>query len=200
MLAVTTSSWEEIAGRIEAALSEQFSAAPARASISFLGVDPIEVLRYREIDRLVYCSLGMARQPMTAAAESVVDIAGPRAELLLEVADDPDGGSADIWKSLAIFAAAPAVESVVYGPGMTVDSGRPLLPGSRCTGALVVESGIADIATPAGLVSVLKLVPATGPELAWARVHGVRELLKLMTAQRIDLLDPRRRSVDLAAA
>src|SRR4051812_30742220 len=102
------------------ALVEHFAHQPQRASVSFVGVDPIDVLRFEPIpgDR-AYVSLGMSRLPMTSAAESVHDDTGPRAELVLEL-HDPTDEFAEIWRRLAVLAAAPAVEAVVYVPGMTV--------------------------------------------------------------------------------
>ena len=41
-----------------------------RASVSFVGVDPIQVLRFEPIPgELAYLTLGMSALPMTAAAE-----------------------------------------------------------------------------------------------------------------------------------
>src|SRR5437764_13038837 len=68
---------------VEAALVDHFGHRPARASVSFVGVDPIEVLRFEPIPgERAYVSLGMARHPMTGAAASVLAENGPRAELL----------------------------------------------------------------------------------------------------------------------
>ena len=41
---------------------------------------------------------------------------GPRAELMLHLRDPADE-HADVWRRLAVLAAAPAVEGVVYGRG-----------------------------------------------------------------------------------
>src|SRR5262249_16359565 len=96
---------------------------------------------------------------------------------------------AEVWRQLAVLAAAPAVESVVYTPGMTVDLGQPLASGSRCTGAVVIDSPIEPVPTPLGSVAVLQLVPATSTELAWCRVHGSDALRERWSAQHVDLLD-----------
>jgi hypothetical protein len=193
--------WGNAAEQVVAVLNDRFGGPPARASISFLGVEPMEILRYRTESSTVFCSLGMARSPMTPADESLVDVGGPRAELLVEITSpEADSGQAEVdevWRALAIFAAAPSVEGVVYAPGTTVDSGRVLVRGSRCTGGLVLESGIPDVVTGLGLVTVLRLVPATADELAWARVHGARELQGRFDQQGTDTGDLLRGQVDL---
>ena len=124
---------------VDAALAEHFAQRPLRASVSFVGVDPIEVLRFEPIPgERAYLSLGMSRSPMSAADSSAMTADGPRAELMLHLRDEPDE-YADVWRQLAVLAAAPAVEGVVYRAGMTVDLGRPLAAGSVCTGAVVVD-------------------------------------------------------------
>ena len=160
-----------------------------RASVSFVGVEPIEVLRFEPVPgERAYVSLGMARRPMTGADESLQRHNGPRAELML-LLRDPTDEFADVWRRLAVLAAAPAVEGVVYAAGMTVDLGEPIVPSSRCTGGVVSASSIEDIATSAGAVCVLQVIPATSTELAWARVRGSAALLELWQAQQVDLLD-----------
>jgi hypothetical protein len=191
-----------VLSRVEAALDEHFAQRPARASISFLGVEPLEVLRYEPIPgETAYLSLGMSRRPMTSAAELIADAHGPRAELMLHLHSGAVGTDA-AWRALAVLAAAPVVEGVVYLPGMTVDTGEPLAPGSRCTGGLVVASPLepipVDDADPeAGEVEVLQLLPATSSELAWARVRGAEALRQLWESAECDLLDLGRQGVTL---
>lgn len=182
---------------VDAALRQHFGQAPVRASVSFLGVDPIEVLRFEPIpDERAYLSLGMARQPMTAASAAVQTADGPRAELMLLVRDGADE-HIDVWRQVALLAAAPAVEGVVYTSGMTVDLGQPLASGSRCTGGLVLEAPIAAIEATPGPVAVLQIVPATATELAWCRVHGSSALQQRWADRETDLLDLRRAAVAL---
>jgi hypothetical protein len=182
---------------VEQALVEHFGSRPQRASVSFVGVDPIELLRFEPIPgERAYLSLGMARHPMTGAAESVVAAGGPRAELMLHVRD-PTDRHADIWRRLAVLAAAPAVEGVVYTGGMSVDLGEALAPGSACTGVLVAESGVAAIDAGDGPVSILQVVPATSTELAWCRVRGSAALRERWAQSGTDLLDLGRRAVAL---
>ena len=182
---------------VDRALVEHFAHAPQRASVSYVGVDPIEVLRFEPVpgDR-AYVSLGMSRHPMTAAHDSVQAVDGPRAELLLEL-HDPTDALADVWRRLAVLAAAPAVEGVVYAPGMSVDLGEPLAAGSRCTGVVIAESPIGEIGTPVGPVTVLQATPAMATELAWCRVHGSSALRDRWMQHGKDLLDLTRAAVPL---
>ncbi len=182
---------------VEAALADHFGARPQRASVSFVGVDPIEVLRFEPIPgERAYLSLGMARHPMTGAADALVAADGPRAELMLHVRD-PTDRHADVWRRLAVLAAAPAVEGVVYAAGMSVDLGEPFSAGSACTGVLVDESALAPVTTSAGAVAVLQVFPATATELAWCRVRGSAALRERWAQAGADLLDLGRRAVAL---
>lgn len=182
---------------VEAALVEHFGSLPARASVSFVGVDPIEILRFEPIpgDR-AYVSLGMARHPMTGAGETMRAEHGPRAELVLHV-HDPTDSCADVWRRLAVLAAAPAVEGVVYGPGMTVDLGSPLAPGSRCSGIVTAQSSVASVPSEVGNVEILRVIPATAQEIAWCRVHGADALLQRWQERAVDLFDLTRSGVEL---
>ena len=189
---------------VEGAYRQHYETAPARASISFVGVESIEILRYQEFGeepsgktRLTanspesvatsYLTLGMSRHPMTESSATMVDAStAPRGELLLSVLGFPD----DVWRRLAVLAAAPAVESAVYRVGMRVELGEPWCAGSRCTGAVVAPGPLADIPVP-GLhpVTVFRLLPAAPVELAWARVHGSESLLERWRSAGTELRD-----------
>jgi hypothetical protein len=138
----------------------------------------------------------MARHPMTGAAETVRVEHGPRAEVVLHVRDPTDAFST-VWRSLAVLAAAPAVEGVVYTPGMTVDIGAPLAPGSRCRGVVTAESSVPAVRLADEQVQLFRLLPATAQELAWSRVHGAAALLKRWEERGTDLYDLARSGVDL---
>ena len=182
---------------VEQALQEHFAQSPVKASVSFLGVDAIDVLRFEPIpDEVAYVSLGMSRRPMTSAQESVVTDEGPRAELMLHL-HATTNGSSEVWRRLAVLAAGPDVEGVVYVAGMTVDMGEPLAEGSICTGFVVTESPLETVRTEAGDVAILLVVPATSTELAWARVHGTPALQQRWAEHHSDLLDLGRRPVPL---
>lgn len=180
---------------VEAAYRQHFEMVPARASVSFLGVDPIEVLRYPDGEIDHYLTLGMARFPMGDPGEAMIATASaPRAELMLSAAGRPEF----VWRALAVLAAAPAVEGAVYQAGNRVDLGEPLCPGSRCTGGVLAASDLQPI-TVAGVadVQVLRVLPATQTELAWARVHGSEQLSQRWQAAGTDLTDLMRNPVGL---
>lgn len=182
---------------VEAALCEHFGQRPVRASVSFVGVEPIDVLRFEPVPgERAYVSLGASRRPMTGAHESVQRVDGPRAELFVHLRD-PTDAFAELWRTLAVLAAAPVVEGVVYIPGMTVDTGGPLAPGSTCTGAVLAESPLRPVATAAGPVDVLQLLPATHTELAWARVQGGAALRARWDEHGTDLAELARPAVQL---
>ena len=186
----------EVLSAVEAAYRQHFEVAPARASISFLGVEPIEVLRYGDGERDHYLSLGMSRYPMTDPAATIVEEGvGPRAELLVTAVGVAEG----LWRNLAILAAAPAVEGAVYTVGNRIDIGQPLCTGSRCTGGLIAAGPLHPIPL-AGVsdVEVLALLPATSTELAWARIHGSDELRRLWEAAGTNLIDLGRDAVPLS--
>lgn len=188
---------EPVLAAVEAALVERFGHPPQRASVSFVGVEPIEVLRFEPTagDR-AYVTLGMSRHAMTGAAESIRSADGPRAELLL-VVRDPADVHRDVWRRLAVLAAAPVVEGVVHVPGMSVELGEPLVLGSSCTGFVIAASAYPPVATPVGAVDLLSVLPATNTELAWCRVRGTAALTERWQAAGVDERDLLRRSVEL---
>jgi len=190
---------------VEGAYRQHYETAPIRASVSFVGVEPIQILRYQEPDpqepseqrrctehdpepvTTSYLTLGMSRYPMAESSATVVDPGtAPRAELVLSVFGSPD----DVWRRLAVLAAAPAVESAVYRVGMRVELGEPWCAGSRCTGAVVVEGPLAAVSVPGmAPVTVFRLLPAAPVELAWARVHGSESLLERWRSAGTELRD-----------
>ncbi|HEY2041423.1 MAG TPA: suppressor of fused domain protein [Jatrophihabitans sp.] len=180
---------------VEAAYHEHFEVTPARASVSFVGVDQIEILRYSAGAATTYVSLGMSRYPMADPTAAVVDAErAPRAELLLSCREPGE----HLWRALAVLAAAPAVEGAVYAAGNRVDLGEPLYAGARCTGGMLTPAQLRPIAVPGmAEVNVLQLLPATPNELAWARVHGSEALIERWSVQAIDLTDLARGSADL---
>jgi len=180
---------------VESAYRQHFETAPARASVSFVGVDPIEVLRYPDGRADHYLTLGMARYPMADPSGDVIATdSDPRAELLLSAAGRPE----QLWRALAVLAAAPAVEGAVYQAGNRVDLGEPLCAGSRCTGGVLAASELQPIAVPGMAdVGILRVLPATSTELAWARVHGSEQLRQRWEAAGTDLTDLMRDPVGL---
>jgi hypothetical protein len=187
----------EVLQSVEAALVEHFGHRPVRASVSFVGVDPIEVLRFEPIPgERAYVSLGMSRHPMTGADQSMLASSGPRAELMLHL-DDPTDQYADVWRRVALLAAAPAVEGVVYGDGHSVEVGEPLVVGSACVGVLITPSPLEPVSAGDSAVDILQVVPATANELGWCRVRGSAALRERWAERDTNLLDLMRRSVGL---
>jgi hypothetical protein len=186
---------------VEAHLVAAFGEPSGRASVTFVGTDRIEVLRFGPDDAGVvrYATLGMSRAPMTDPAAALADpVRGPRAELVLSVR----GAQDSVLRSLAVLAASPQVEGVVVAPGASLDVGGPLWEGAVFTAVLVAEPGglLADLALPdpAEPVRFLPLLPMTNAEAAWKRVHGAEALQELWLKHGTDLRDPRRRAVPLS--
>ncbi|MFG3504282.1 suppressor of fused domain protein [Streptomyces sp. WAC05374] len=191
----------EVLALVEARLRTALGEPDARAAVTFLGTDRIEVLRFTDGDLVRYATLGMSAQPMTDPTAALADpVKGPRAELLLTVrAGLADTGK--VLRPLAVLAASPQVEGVVVAPGASLDTGEPLWPGAPFTSVLVAESGglVEDLELDAPMdpVRFLPLLPMTPNEAAWKRVHGAQALQERWLAAGTDLRDPLRRSVTL---
>ncbi|MCX0245883.1 suppressor of fused domain protein [Streptomyces drozdowiczii] len=191
----------EILALVEARLRTALGEPDARAAVTFLGTDRIEVLRFIDGDIVRYATLGMSAQPMSDPTAVVADpLKGPRAELVLSVR----GGLADtdqVLRTLAVLAASPQVEGLVVAPGASLDVGEPLWPGAPFTSVLVAESGglVEDLELdePLEPVRFLPLLPMTRNEAAWKRVRGAQELQEKWLSQGTDLRDPLRRSANL---
>jgi hypothetical protein len=191
----------DVPARAEARLCAVLGAPDARAAVTFVGADRIEVLRFRDGDLLRYATLGMSAQPMNDPLAAVADpVRGPRAELLLTVR----AGVADtdkVLRPLAVLAASPQVEGVVVAPGGSLDTGGPLWPGAPFSAVLAAEGGglVEDLALdePMDPVRFLPLLPMTPHEAAWKRVHGATALQERWLSYGTDLRDPRRGSVRL---
>ncbi len=196
----------EVLALVEARLRTALGEPDARAAVTFLGTDRIEVLRFHGTegdagDVVRYATLGMSAQPMADPTAALADpVKGPRAELILSVR----AGLADTDKALrplAVLAASPQVEGVVVAPGASLDVGEPLWPSAAFTSVLVAEPGglVEDLELddPMDPVRFLPLLPMTSNEAAWKRVHGAQELQERWLTQGTDLRDPLRRSVPL---
>ncbi|WP_329282741.1 suppressor of fused domain protein [Streptomyces sp. NBC_00691] len=191
----------EVLALVEARLRTALGEPDARAAVTFLGTDRIEVLRFADGDLVRYATLGMSAQPMSDPTAALADpVKGPRAELVLTVR----AGLADtdkVLRPLAVLAAAPQVEGVVVAPGASLDVGDPLWPGAAFSSVLVAESGglVEDLELdePMDPVRFLPLLPMTSNEAAWKRVHGAQALEERWLTQGTDLRDPLRRSVPL---
>ncbi|WP_353944578.1 suppressor of fused domain protein [Streptomyces sp. HUAS MG91] len=193
----------EVLELVEARLHTALGEPDARAAVTFLGTDRIEVLRFTDRAQNVvrYATLGMSAAPMADPTAALVDpVEGPRAELVLTVR----AGLAEtdkVLRPLAVLAASPQVEGVIVAPGASLDVGEPLWPGAPFTSVLVAESGglVEDLELdpPMDPVRFLPLLPMTQNEAAWKRVHGAAELQEKWLNSGTDLRDPLRRSVPL---
>ncbi|MET7756195.1 MULTISPECIES: suppressor of fused domain protein [Streptomyces] len=191
----------EVLALVEARLRTALGEPDARAAVTFLGTDRIEVLRFIDGDLVRYATLGMSAQPMADPTAALADpVKGPRAELVLTVR----AGLADtdkVLRPLAVLAATPQVEGVIVAAGASLDVGDPLWPGAAFSSVLVAESGglVEDLELdePMDPVRFLPLLPMTSNEAAWKRVHGAQALEERWLTQGTDLRDPLRRSVNL---
>ncbi|CAM5641818.1 Suppressor of fused domain protein OS=Streptomyces alboniger OX=132473 GN=CP975_23390 PE=4 SV=1 [Streptomyces alboniger] len=191
---------------VEARLRTALGTPDARAAVTFLGTDRIEVLRFQDTGQeggvVRYATLGMSAHPMTDPTAALADpVKGPRAELVLSVRS----GLADtdkVLRPLAVLAASPQVEGLIVAPGASLDVGGPLWPDAPFTSVLVAEPGglVEDLELdePLDPVRFLPLLPMTPNEAAWKRVHGAQALQERWLTHGTDLRDPSRKSVRLA--
>ncbi len=191
----------QVLALVEARLRTALGEPDARAAVTFLGTDRIEVLRFIDGDLVRYATLGMSAQPMADPTAALADpVKGPRAELVLTVRAGP-ADTDKVLRPLAVLASTPQVEGVIVAPGASLDVGEPLWPGAAFSSVLVAESGglVEDLELdgPMDPVRFLPLLPMTSNEAAWKRVHGAQALEERWLAKGTDLRDPLRRSVDL---
>lgn len=181
---------DDVLAEVEAHLERVLGPAGGRAGVTFLGTEPVEVLRFGGGDVTTYVTLGMSRAPLPDPAADVVRTEGPRAELTLTLRGARDG----VLRALAVFAMSPFVENAVVVPGASLDLGEPLWPGSRFVGVLVGEPGaIPDV----GDVAFYPLVPMTANEAAFKRVHGAAALEERWLSYGTDPRDADRAEVPL---
>lgn len=174
-------------------------AEPDAASVTFLGAEPIEVLRFGpDADRVVhYVSVGCSRHPMADPTEVVADpLRGPRAEIALRLRDP--GTVTGLARTLAVLAAAPAVEGVVLTDDALIDLSAPLWTQPdgpvRFTAVLLGDSGIDEVPLepPREAVRVFAATPITATEAAWVRLKGAQAMRETWQADGVDVLDPSR--------
>jgi hypothetical protein len=191
--------------QVRAHLSAHFDTEPDVASVTFLGAEPIEVLRFRPgADEVVhYVSLGCSRHPMSDPTARNVTVAdpeiGPRAEVVLRLRNP--GPITRLAHSLAIVAATPAVEGVVLTEDALIDLGSPLWDNrsgpAPFTAMLLGASDIPDL-PPDPLDSLrdpvrfLSATPITATEAAWVRLRGAGAMRDAWRSDGVDVLDPNR--------
>jgi hypothetical protein len=193
--------------RVRAHLCAHFSASaldtePDAASVTFLGAEPIEVLRFQAGEHgaggvVHYVSLGCSRHPMTDPAAMVADPeCGPRAEVVLRLRNPRS--ITRLAHSLAIVAATPAVDGVVLTEDALIDLGSPLwdTPSGPApfTAILLGRSEIPDLPldSPRDPVRFLSATPITATEAAWVRLRGADAMREAWRSDGVDVLDPNR--------
>lgn len=172
------------------------TAEPVSASVTFLGTERIEVLRFGPDPQGVsrYVSLGCSRHPMFDPTEMVTDaIHGPRAEVVVALRGSTPKGLA---RSVAVLAAAPAVEGLVLDADALIDLESPLWEGAPFTAFLLGPSDIDDVALPGPLpaVTIFSATPITPTEAAWVRLKGADAMREAWVTDGVDVLDPGRRA------
>lgn len=190
----------DVLATVRATLLDHFATEPDEASVTFLGADRMVILRFGgpEDGAVHYVSLGCSAHPMGDPADLMADpVRGPRAEVMVSLRGPSPVGLA---RSVAVVAAAPAVEGLVLEPDALIDLETPLWQGAPFTAFLLGRSDIDDVALPAPLspVSVLSAVPITATEAAWVRLKGAPAMREAWEQDGVDVADPRRRAASPA--
>lgn len=189
---------EEVLAAVEAHLVAALGECSGRAGVTFVGMEPIEVLRFGPDASGVtrYATLGMARRPLPEPTSPVLETsAGPRAELLLSLRGVHDS----VLRPLAVLAATPAVDGTRPSAGSSYDVGAPLCDGATVSAVLLgaPDGLVPDLALEPGPVHVFPLLPMTADEAAWKRAHTAAELEARWLEAGTDLRDPQRLTVAL---
>ncbi|MGK2882898.1 MAG: suppressor of fused domain protein [Mycobacterium sp.] len=170
------------------------TAPPEAASVTFLGAEPIQVLKFGPDGDGVnhYVSLGCSRHPMVDPTDLVVDqTRGPRAEVVVTLSGATPAGLA---RSIAVVAASPAVEGLILTPDALVDLETPLWAGAPFTAMLLGHSDIDDVQITSvdTTVTILSATPVTATEAAWVRLKGAEAMREAWRADGVDVRDPGR--------
>ena len=195
----------DVPAAVRAHLREHFArtgvaAEPVEASVTFLGTEKIDVLRFGPDGRAGfdgvshYVSVGCSRHPMFDPTEMVTDaLHGPRAEVVVSLYGPTPKGLA---RSLAILAAAPAVEGLILEPDALIDLETPLWEGAPFSAFLLGDSDIDDVelTPPLPAVTILAATPITATEAAWVRLKGAEAMREAWQQDGVDVLDPSRRA------
>lgn len=186
---------------VRAHLLAHFQGEPSVASVTFLGLEAMDVLRFAPADGsdlVHYVSLGTSRYPMNDPAAIVSDpVRGPRAELVLTVRGG-FGPASKIERTMAVLAASPAVEGVVLTDDGLIDLGQSLWVDSPFSAVLLGPDALAPLVLPEPMdpVHFLAVTPITATEAAWVRLRGAAALREAWAQAGVDVLDPARRAVN----
>ncbi len=191
----------DVLDEVRARLREYFdrigaTGEPDVASVTFLGADSIDVLRFGPAADGTHhhVSLGCSRYPMLDPTAMLVDsVSGPRAEVVVSLRGATPAGLA---RSIAVVAAAPAVEGLVLAPDALVDLETPLWEAAPFTAMLLGPSDIEDVELPApnDPVVLLAATPITPTEAAWVRLKGAEAMREAWRTDGVDVRDPWRRA------
>jgi Suppressor of fused protein (SUFU) len=189
----------DVLAEVRAHLREHFAGAgitaePDGASVTFLGSERIEILRFGPAPDGVshYVSVGCSQHPMFDPTEMITDVLhGPRAEVVVALRGPSPRGLA---RSLAIVAAAPAVEGLILEPDALIDLETPLWESAPFTAFLLDRSDIEDVTltSPLPPVTLLSATPITATEAAWVRLKGADAMREAWAQDGVDVLDPSR--------
>jgi Suppressor of fused protein (SUFU) len=155
------------------------SAEPDVATVTFVGLEPVDVVRFGPDPHGVvhYVSVGGSRHRTDQPTEMVVSLRGPSV-------------GAGLARSVAVLAAAPAVEGLIPVPDALVDLGLPLWKTAPFTAFLLGRSEI----EPSAGVRFLQAIPVTANEAAWVRLKGADAMRQAWREDGVDVLDPSRRA------
>ena len=147
-------------------LQRELGAVPQRASVTFLGAEPIDVLRFADVDAgcLTYVTAGASRAPDGRPGRPQPRSGPGPARRGGHAADTArEAGLRNLHKALAMIAAAPMVEGLVLGPDALVDLGAPLWDGAPFTAVLLAQDELAplELSAPAEAIPLLRAVPVT---------------------------------------
>lgn len=178
-------------------LRDRIGVEPQRASVTFLGVEPVEVLRFSTSEQVVYVTSGCSRHPMSDPTDLHADpVRGPRAELVVRMA----AGSSlpGLHKRMATVAAAPAVEGLILAADALVDLGEPLWDTATSTAFLLDDDDLGEVplTEPMDSIRLLRAVPITANEAAWVRLKGAAALREAWTEAGIDVTHADRSSAN----
>ncbi|WP_067652761.1 suppressor of fused domain protein [Nocardia harenae] len=164
------------------------------ASVTFLGLEPIEILRLVAGEYVHYLTLGGSRHPMGDPNDLLADpVRGPRAELTLTLHAGL-GAATGLARTLGVLAASPAVEGVILRADALLDLSEPIWRGAPFTAVLLGASDIPEVELdePAEPVHYLTVTPVTATEAAWVRLRGAEALREAWAEAGIDVRDPNR--------
>jgi len=176
---------------VRAHLRGHFDTEPDSASVTFLGTEPIEVLRFASGAMVHFVSVGCSRHPMVDPYVVLADPhRGPRAEVVLRLRGD--GAMRGLARTLALVAATPAVEGVVLAADGLIDLGSPLWAGAPFTAVLLGDSDIPELPlqAPRDPVRFLSLTPISATEAAWVRLKGAAAMRDAWRDDGVDVLEP----------